>query len=138
MTYIREVSAGGVVFKPNRQPELLLILDRYGHWTLPKGRVEIGETVEQAALREIREETGIQGRIVGKVGEASYTYQDYRGTVDKIVHYFLVEAAGNEGRPKAQLSEIRDARWFSLDDSVARFGYDNTLPIVNRAIAMMP
>ncbi|MHB9144362.1 MAG: NUDIX hydrolase [Symbiobacteriia bacterium] len=136
MIYIREVSAGGIVFKTARPTQLLLILDRYGHWTLPKGHVEPGETVEEAALREIREETGIQGKIIGKVGEASYTYQDYRGTVDKMVHYYLVEAV--EGSPKPQLSEVREAKWFSIDDGIARFGYDNTLSIINKAIAMMP
>lgn len=136
MAVIQEISAGGVVYKPEGQGRLLLIMDRYGRWTLPKGKVEPGETVEEAALREIREETGIQGRILGKVGETSYTYQDYRGTIDKTVHYYLVEAV--DGEPKPQITEVRDVRWFSLDDGLARFGYDNTLSIVNRAIAMMP
>ncbi|MGE5589787.1 MAG: NUDIX hydrolase [Bacillota bacterium] len=136
MAVIREISAGGVVYRTVGSGQLLLIQDRYGRWTLPKGKVEPGETVEEAALREIREETGIQGRILDKIGETNYSYQDYRGIVDKTVHYYLVEAV--DGQPKPQMTEVRDVRWFSVNDGLARFGYDNTLPIVNRAIAMMP
>lgn len=134
---VSEVSAGGVVYRGDgARPQFLLIHDRYGKWTLPKGRVEKGETPEQAALREIREETGINGVIKGTVGDVRYVYEDFRGKVNKQVIYYLVEAV--EGQVAAQLSEIRDAAWFWADDALTRFGYDNTVSIINHAIAMIP
>jgi len=59
---VKEISAGGVVYrKEGDRLELLMIEDRYGKWTLPKGKQEAGEEVEETALREIREETGLRG-----------------------------------------------------------------------------
>lgn len=108
-----EISAGGVVYRRNEAGllQIQLIQDRYGKVSLPKGKMEPGETVEQTALREIAEETGLIGAIIKPIDQIKYRYHDSnKGTVDKEVHYYLVEAVG--GSPQAQVEEIRGVEWF--------------------------
>ncbi len=99
---MKEISAGGVVYrKEGDRLEMLMIEDRYGKWTLPKGKQEAGEEVEETALREIREETGLRGRIVRPLMTVNYQYDDpERGTVDKDVHYFLVQCTARDAIPQ--------------------------------------
>lgn len=133
----RQRSAGGVVFRgAGAAARVLLIQDRFGRWTFPKGHIEPGETAEEAALREIREETGCAGRIVAPLGQMSYRFQTPLSAVEKSVEFFLVEAETAELHP--QPGEVEDARWVSIDEALVQLGYDNMLPIINRAIAKMP
>jgi 8-oxo-dGTP pyrophosphatase MutT (NUDIX family) len=113
---IKEISAGGVVFKKEgKQIKILMIEDRYHRVTIPKGKQESGETLEETALREIEEETGIQGEIVKPLTKVHYTYTDpNRGQIDKEVMYYLVEATGGEVKP--QLEEINKVFWLDLND----------------------
>lgn len=115
--------------------EILLIKDRYSRWTLPKGKMEKGETTEETALREIREETGIVGRILRPLKTIQYRYvHPDSGDVEKEVHYFLVEAASETLIPA--LSEIGGARWFSPEEAwrlMHREGYDNNFLVMEEA-----
>ena len=133
---LKEVSAGGVVFRRrDGRAEILLIEDRYARWTLPKGKREKGETNEETALREIREETGVSGRILRPLTTVRYRYfHPDRGDVEKEVHYFLVEATSEALDPA--LSEIGGARWLSPEEAfrlMQREGYDNNLPVMEEA-----
>lgn len=136
-----EISAGGVVFRHNEQGQLQiqLIQDRYGKVSLPKGKMEAGETVEQTALREIAEETGLQGVIVAPIDQIKYQYEHAEfGTVNKEVHYYLVEAVG--GKHQAQVEEIRGVDWFEPMEAWRRqkqSGYDNNHRIVAGALLLL-
>lgn len=136
-----EISAGGVVFRHNEQGELQiqLIQDRYGKVSLPKGKMEAGETVEQTALREIEEETGLQGVIVAPIDQIKYQYEhNEHGMVNKEVHYYLVEAVG--GKHQAQVEEIRGVDWFEPLEAWRRqkqSGYDNNHRIVAGALQLL-
>ncbi|MBD2844465.1 NUDIX domain-containing protein [Paenibacillus sp. IB182496] len=138
---MKEISAGGVVFQrlDGDRLQIQLIQDRYGKTSLPKGKREPGETVEQTALREIREETGLTGRIVAKIDLIKYTYKhETKGMVDKEVHYFLVEATG--GRLQAQVEEIRGVEWFEPQEAWRRqrkSGYSNNNRIVAGALRLL-
>ncbi|GAA3403715.1 deoxyribose-phosphate aldolase [Paenibacillus hodogayensis] len=134
---MKEISAGGVVYRVNEgHTQIQLIMDRYGKITLPKGKMEPGETVEQTALREIREETGIDGRIVSVLERVDYRYEHPKlGHVDKEVHYYLVEATG--GELKAQVEEINGVEWLEPHEAWARqkqAGYDNNDSVLKRAL----
>ncbi|ANE47300.1 NTP pyrophosphohydrolase [Paenibacillus swuensis] len=134
---MKEISAGGVVYREiEGRKEVQLIQDRYGKISLAKGKMEQGETVEETALREIIEETGIQGRIVEPLHTIRYQYQSQvHGTVDKEVHYYLVEAAS--GTLQAQVEEIRGVEWCELQDAWMRqreHGYDNNDEVLQLAL----
>jgi 8-oxo-dGTP pyrophosphatase MutT (NUDIX family) len=125
----KEISAGGVVYRTGEdgQIQIQLIVDRYGKTTLAKGKMEDGETIEQTALREILEETGMVGRIVEPINIIAYTYQHAEfGPVDKEVHYYLVEAQSGDLQP--QMEEIKGVDWYSPEEAWSKqqqSGYDN-------------
>lgn len=136
----KQISAGGVVYRRDGgQLQVQLITDRYGKMSFAKGKREKGETVEQTALREIREETGIIGRIDQLIDIIAYTYpHSARGPVDKEVHYYLVESQGGELRP--QVEEIRDVAWYEpLEawEKQQRQGYDNNDFILEKALKLL-
>ncbi|WNQ13444.1 NUDIX hydrolase [Paenibacillus aurantius] len=133
---IQEISAGGVVYRgAGGGLEIQMIQDRYGVITLPKGKMEPGETIEETALREIVEETGIRGRIVQHLETVRYPYTSpEKGNVDKEVHYYLVEALG--GELQAQLEEIRGVEWLPPHEAWNRqkeSGYENNQSVLEKA-----
>lgn len=134
---MKEISAGGVVYRHHDgQLQIQLIRDRYGKITLPKGKMEPGETIEQTALREIEEETGITGRIVEPIEIIKYQYHlQQQGKVDKEVHYYLVEAVS--GTLKPQIEEINEVEWMTPSEALAKqkdYGYDNNDSVLATAL----
>ncbi|WP_044642367.1 NUDIX hydrolase [Risungbinella massiliensis] len=136
---MKEISAGGVVYRKKENWEVLLIQDRYGHITLPKGKREGAETKEENALREIEEETAICGKIQAPILEIQYEYEHpEKGKVDKEVAYFLVEALTTQETP--QLEEIHSVAWYSLKDArnlQLKQGYRNNDEVLQKAIHML-
>lgn len=134
---MKEISAGGVVYRVREsKKEIQLIMDRYGKMTLAKGKMEPGETIEQTALREIREETGIDGTIIAPLERIGYQYTHAEwGVVDKEVHYYLVEATGGDLR--AQVEEIGGVEWFDPSEAwerQKRSGYANNDSVLKKAL----
>ena len=125
-----EVSAGGVVVRAaDGGPEVVLVSDgRY--WGLPKGNLEAGETPQDAALREVAEETGIRRdtlSVMAELAPSEYVYRrrDTGRLVFKRVHQFLMTApAGAE--LSRQESEIADAAWLGFAEAVRRASFDDT------------
>ncbi len=140
-TGMKEISAGGVVFRHTEQGELQiqLIQDRYGKVSLPKGKMEAGETVEETALREIAEETGLEGVIIAPIDQIKYQYEHATfGTVNKEVHYYLVKAIG--GSLQAQVEEIRGVEWFEPLEAWRKqkqSGYENNHRILAGALRLL-
>ncbi len=142
-TAAREVSAGGIVVRPNKGNfEVLMIKDHKGKWTFPKGHVENGENPDQAAIREIGEETGLANLSVRhRVGKVRYFFRDKwqkpGRLVDKTVIYFLLDASpnakANPPRDWSQGSEpISDASWYSFAEALNITGYkDNKKLLLN-------
>jgi 8-oxo-dGTP pyrophosphatase MutT (NUDIX family) len=136
----KEISAGGLVYRCQfGQLQVQLIQDRYGRITLPKGKMEPGETVEQTALREILEETGIQGKIIAPLEQIGYQFiHPEAGAIDKEVHYFLVEAVG--GDLQAQIEEIRGVEWLSPMEAWKQqkmLGYDNNDKVIRKGLQQL-
>lgn len=98
---MQEVSAGGVVING---ANILLLKKFSGDWVLPKGRLESGESKEEAALREVQEETGVRCEIIRRIGFVKYNYRNREGDfVQKTVHYYYMK--GQEGDLRAQREE---------------------------------
>lgn len=134
---MKEISAGGVVFrKGEKKLEMMMIEDRYARWSLPKGKIEQGETIEQTAIREIEEETGIIGKIIDPIEVIYYNYYHPKhGQIKKEVHYYLVEAI--DGELEAQVSEINRVIWCEPQeawDLQRNQGYDNNHTVVRKAL----
>jgi diadenosine hexaphosphate hydrolase (ATP-forming) len=142
---MREISAGGVVFwrigkMADEEVRVQMIHDRFGKVTLAKGKIEIGEQIEETALREIWEETGIHGKIVRPIQTVKYSYKHpERGPVDKEVHYFLVEAIGGDTL-SAQVEEIDGVDWYSPQEALTlqhEQGYRNNDEVVEAGLQML-
>jgi 8-oxo-dGTP pyrophosphatase MutT (NUDIX family) len=134
---VKEISAGGVVYR--RQENRLyiqMIQDRYGKISLAKGKMEPGETVEQTALREVWEETGITGSIKKPIEIIKYQYSKPNlGVIDKEVHYYLIETA--DGDLRAQVEEIRGVEWLDPLDAwqqQKQYGYGNNDSVLRKAL----
>lgn len=135
-----EVSAGGVVYRrQGDEIELLLAARRTRRgalaWGLAKGGIEEGETIEHAAVREVREETGIEAAIEEALGDTRYTYiwEDVR--IRKTVHFFLMRAVG--GDPNDHDDEMEDVRWFPLERALKRAAYRGERAKLQRAAELL-
>lgn len=141
-------SAGGVVFRvaateagtagETTRPRVEIAL--VGHvreniWTLPKGTPAPDETREQTALREVREESGIEARIVGEVGAIEYTFARRGMRFVKTVFHYLMLATG--GSVDQHDHEYDEARWYVFADALKALTYENESDIVRRAEPMI-
>ena len=99
---------------------------------LPKGHVDPGETAEQAAAREVREEAGVDTTLVGRLGEVRYWYQRDGQKIAKLVTFFLFEYAG--GDVADHDAEVEEARWVPLEEAVATLTYRGDREMVERAV----
>jgi 8-oxo-dGTP pyrophosphatase MutT (NUDIX family) len=124
------VSSGGVIFRNANGDFEVALVSRRNIWCLPKGLIEANETAEEAALREVQEETGLKGEIVSKIGEVSYSFfrkQRYF----KTVHFYLLRFVG--GSMEAHDSEMERVKWFPIADAIKVLTYVNEKKIMNKA-----
>ncbi len=104
------ISAGGIVF---RKDSILLLKRSSGLWVLPKGRVEEGESSKDAALREVKEETGIEAKVVGEAGTIYYSFYDNDKKYNKKVVWYTMNVVGGEPKPQKEEGFV-DAKFISL------------------------
>jgi len=131
-----EVSAGGVVYRRSDDGvEVVLAARRTRRgdlaWGLPKGLVEPDETPEQAAIREVQEETGLEAEVEASLGEIRYFYVWEGERVRKAVHFFLMRATG--GDVSQHDHEMEDVRWFPLAVTLRRATYKGEREVLQRA-----
>ena len=134
----RETSAGGVVYRLHEGGALfLLIKDSYQNWGFPKGHLESGERAEDAALREVREETGIDDLALRGRIETIDWYFRFRGQlIHKVCHFYLMET--NQATTNPQHAEgITACRWVSYDDARAAISYANARKVLGQANEMI-
>ena len=129
-------AAGCIVYRYDGGALLiLLILDKYGRWTLPKGHLELGESEAQAAVREVFEETAVDGALGPLVARIAYTVTKKGQPRPKQVAFFLLHAAGNRAAPQA--AEVAAVEWVTPDAALAQIGYTQVREVLAQAIELI-
>jgi mutator protein MutT len=135
---VDEVSAGGLVidFSGTRG----LLIGRIDHkdasrerllWSLPKGHIEAGETPEQAAIREVQEETGITSEITKSIGVIDFWFMAGGKRIHKTVHHFIFKEVSGELTP--QITEVDEVSWFPLSEIVGRLAYPDEKKLIAKS-----
>lgn len=131
----KEFSAGGVVYKKSAANVDVLLIARNNSkvWCLPKGKIEQNETHEDAAIREIKEETGITSRIIKLLADIKYNFVSPvdSAQVFKKVRFFLFEYTS--GDICAQKTEIDEAGWFNIKEAIKIMTYPSERNIMKKA-----
>jgi 8-oxo-dGTP pyrophosphatase MutT (NUDIX family) len=134
-----QTSSGGIIFRRRAgQVEIALIAVKGGSaWCLPKGIVDKGENPEETALREVREETGLTGRILGKIGSISYWYfiKEENAKCKKTVEFYLMEY--EKGDTRDHDFEVDEAAWFPIGEAVEKASYKGDREIIRKAEEMI-
>ncbi|MBV9514606.1 MAG: NUDIX hydrolase [Mycobacteriaceae bacterium] len=126
---VHETSAGGLVVDGLDDPQgsqvaaLIGRIDRRGRllWSLPKGHIELGETAEQTAIREVAEETGIKGDVLASLGSIDYWFVTEGRRVHKTVHHYLLRSLG--GELSDHDLEVSEVAWVPLEELASRLAY---------------
>ena len=134
----RATAAGGVVLRTGEHGAEVALLGRRndGSWVFPKGTPTPGESLEQTALREVREETGLDVRILRPIGEMTYSFAAAGERVHKVVHFFLMEPTG--GDPSLHDAEYDEVRWVAVPEARRMLTFDTYRAVLDRALAEQP
>lgn len=131
-------SAGGVVYRPGENGlDVLLLETRGGVWGLPKGTPDNGESIEQTALREVREETGLEVALEDKIGTIEYwfAHPSVRTRYHKRVHFWLMRPTG--GDVSAHDDEHITVAWFPFGEALRRVTHSNSAETLQRAATLL-
>lgn len=139
----QEVSAGGVLVRRLRGRWVFAAIRPAGRpeglWTLPKGGIDPGEDAETTALREVREETGAEGRSLGKLGDIKYVYTWAGVRIFKVVTFYLVRyRSGKLGdiHPRFR-HEVAQVKWLPLEEAGTLLAYKGDREIAEKALAVL-
>ncbi len=137
---IKEVSAGGVIYRKNSDYLEIALIHVRNRWGLPKGHIEEGERVEEAALREVREETGLEGKLVRKLGDIRYSYRDKSQEgepvrIYKRVFFYLMRYLRGDVRDHDH--EVDDVRWFPIAQAMNQLKFATERKMVHRATTLL-
>jgi len=139
---VEQISAGGVAFRQTDSTvEIALIaVNPNGRWQLPKGIVDPGETFEIAALREVREEAGIETDLLTPIETIEYWYfgdkKGERVRFHKLVHFYLL--AYRSGRVEDHDHEVEEARWVKLPEALKMLAFEGEISVVDKASQLIP
>jgi len=132
-----EISAGGVVYRRVAGEIEVAIAEQRDRVTsalttrLPKGKIESGETAEEAAVREVEEEVGLESRVVGDLGSVRYVYSESSARISKEVQYFLMEWVPAE--PRELDGEMERVYWCSIPEAERTLTFETEQRVMSRA-----
>ena len=130
---VNEIVAAGGVVRAEGRLVLLVHRPKYNDWSFPKGKTEPNETIDEAAIREVREETGLTCRITRELQPVRYHVNRKGAVGPKVVYYFLMEPSS--GNLKVNNYEIDRAEWFNPDDAMRVLTYDHDRQLLDSLIA---
>lgn len=129
----REFSAGGIVFNESGQV-LLTKHSQNKHWSFPKGLIDPGQTAQQAAIREVKEEGGIEAKILDKVGYSKYVYTFNGEKIFKVVTYFLMTyLSGDIGDHDW---EVEETGWYTPQEALKQLTFSQDKELFKKALEM--
>ena len=129
-------SGGAVIDLRDGAPFVAMIATRgRSRWGLPKGAVSPGETSEQAALREVQEETGLDAEIISRLDTIEYYFRAGDTLIKKSVDFYLMRYVGGTMTP--QLSEVDDVEWVALSEGIQRASFDSERKLLSLALAQI-
>ena len=133
-----ETSAGGVVYRlQDGEPYFLLIRDSYRNWGFPKGHLESDEAPDAAAVREVREETGLEHVMLdGEIDTIDWFFRFRGKLVHKVCHFFLMRTDTEQTTPQ-RAEGITACRWARFDEATQLVSYANARDVLLRANAMV-
>jgi 8-oxo-dGTP pyrophosphatase MutT (NUDIX family) len=137
-----EVSSGGFVISKS-DPNLVALMARFNRggkleWCIPKGHLEQNETSEQAAIREVFEETGLEAEIIQHLGEVNYQFIQDGAKISKTVHVYLMQQTGGElSFDKDPHKEASELEWVRVSELLARLSHGNEKRIAKVAIELI-
>ena len=133
------VSSGGVVYRQQNGSLETVLCGRSEpvRWSLAKGTPDPGETLEETALREVREETGLEVQLDSSLGSIEYWFSDRGSEVryHKTVHFYLMVPVG--GDTAQHDPEFDVVRWFPVDEALETMAYNNEADVLRRALAVI-
>lgn len=135
---VTEVSAGGLVISM-QNPDLVAVIshrNRGGgsNWCLPKGHLEPGEKITDAAVREVYEETGLEAEVIKQIGEIKYSFRLGPKRIRKTVHHFLMQQTGGDLNHKGDpTGEVLAVKWFELAQLHEILAHENEKKMVELA-----
>ncbi|MBI3000010.1 MAG: NUDIX hydrolase [Deltaproteobacteria bacterium] len=140
MRTVREISSGGIVYRRRRGLVEVALIRSRARWCLPKGHVEEGERLQETALREVKEETGLEGRVVAKIGDITYWYTNRTKEGEPIrifkrVYFYLIRYLRGDVRRHDQ--EVEEARWLPIEEARGKLSYPTERETMRKAMARL-
>ncbi|MDP8233655.1 MAG: NUDIX hydrolase [Candidatus Saelkia tenebricola] len=138
----QEISSGGVIYKLNSSSVEIILIRRVTKrgmhaWCLPKGKVEQGESLEVTALREVKEETGVSGKIEKELGSINYWFYgaEDKLKINKTVHFYLMKYMS--GNLELYDDEVEEVRWFVIDEARSIASYKSEKEMITKAMEVL-
>lgn len=140
MRTVREISSGGIVYRRHRGVTEVALIRVRNRWCLPKGQVEEGEAVQETALREVREETGLQGKVVSKLGDITYWYTNKTKEGEPIrifkrVYFYLIRYL--KGDVRRHDDEVEEACWLPIEEAMKKLSYPTERETMRKAMILL-
>jgi len=140
MRTVREISSGGVVYRKRKAITEVILIRVRDRWCLPKGRVEEGEGLRDTAVREVREETGLEGKVVAKLRDITYWYTNRTKEgetvrIFKRVYFYLMRYL--RGDVSRHDEEVEEACWLPISQAIKKLSYPTEREIMRRAAGLL-